>query len=143
MKATTTEALGFIGRGEGLAAQGHRQILTQRRRLGGQAVAGAARDRWRRATSEDLPPCFERHDLWPASLAADFHAQQVAVARLPRAGVVVRKGTVGMLNRFPGGFGQAYVARNTGDEQVAFDPAELISCVGYNPGWLVRAHCTN
>lgn len=37
---------------------------------------------------------------------------------VPGAGVLVRKGTVGLLNRFPGGFGQAYVARNTGDEQV-------------------------
>lgn len=37
---------------------------------------------------------------------------------VPGAGVLVRKGTVGILNRFPGGAGQAYIARNVDDDNV-------------------------
>lgn len=38
---------------------------------------------------------------------------------VPGGGVTVRKGTVGILNRFPGGYGQAYVARNVSDDNVS------------------------
>jgi phosphatidylserine/phosphatidylglycerophosphate/cardiolipin synthase-like enzyme len=44
-------------------------------------LADLARDRWRRATGADLPPCVERHACWPAGLAADFRNHSVAVAR--------------------------------------------------------------
>lgn len=37
----------------------------------------------------------------------------------PSAAVVVRKGVALMLNRFPGGFGQSYVARNVSDDTVS------------------------
>ncbi len=40
-----------------------------------------ARDRWLRATGEELAPCSERRDIWPASLDPDFRNHQVAVAR--------------------------------------------------------------
>lgn len=37
---------------------------------------------------------------------------------VPGGAVNIRPGTVGILNRFPGGSGQAYVARNVGSDQV-------------------------
>lgn len=45
----------------------------------------------------------------------------VAVVPLdvPGGAVVVRKGTIGITNRFPGGQGQSYIARNVDDDQVA------------------------
>lgn len=38
---------------------------------------------------------------------------------VPSGGVLVRKGTIGILNRFPGGLGQAYIGRNVSDDDVA------------------------
>ncbi|MDP2354884.1 MAG: phospholipase D-like domain-containing protein [Beijerinckiaceae bacterium] len=45
------------------------------------SLADMARDRWLRATGEDLSPCSERHDIWPATLPADFVENNIAVAR--------------------------------------------------------------
>lgn len=40
-----------------------------------------ARDRWRRATGEDLPPCRERQNIWPHSAPPDFVRQRIGIAR--------------------------------------------------------------
>lgn len=40
-----------------------------------------ARDRWLRATGEELAPCPERRNIWPTSLEPDFRSHRVAVAR--------------------------------------------------------------
>lgn len=44
-------------------------------------LADLARDRWLRATGEDLQPCRERGDIWPASLEPDFIGRKIGVAR--------------------------------------------------------------
>jgi hypothetical protein len=40
----------------------------------------------------------------------------------PAGGVIIRAGGLGILNRFPGGTGQAYYARNDADHQVTIGP---------------------
>lgn len=40
-----------------------------------------ARDRWLRATGEELPACDDRRPIWPESLDADFIGSPVGVAR--------------------------------------------------------------
>ena len=40
-----------------------------------------ARDRWLRATGEELPPCSDRRPIWPESLTADFVGRPVGVSR--------------------------------------------------------------
>lgn len=44
-------------------------------------LADLARDRWLRATGEELEPCHERGDIWPASLEPDFVGRHIGVAR--------------------------------------------------------------
>jgi phosphatidylserine/phosphatidylglycerophosphate/cardiolipin synthase-like enzyme len=44
-------------------------------------VADVARERWRRAIREDIPPVTGAGDLWPADLAPDFTDTPVAVSR--------------------------------------------------------------
>lgn len=40
-----------------------------------------ARDRWQRATGQELAPCTERRDIWPCSLEPDFRRRDIGVAR--------------------------------------------------------------
>ena len=44
-------------------------------------VADTARERWRRAIREDIPPVAAVHDLWPDDLHPDFTDTPVAVVR--------------------------------------------------------------
>ncbi|MEA2985207.1 MAG: hypothetical protein QOD94_1461 [Alphaproteobacteria bacterium] len=44
-------------------------------------VADVARERWRRAIREDIPPVTAVHDLWPDDLHPDFTDTSVAVVR--------------------------------------------------------------
>jgi phosphatidylserine/phosphatidylglycerophosphate/cardiolipin synthase-like enzyme len=44
-------------------------------------VADVARERWRRAIREDIPPVTAAHDLWPEGLHPDFTDTPVAVVR--------------------------------------------------------------
>ena len=44
-------------------------------------VADVARERWRRAIREDIPPVTATHDLWPDGLHPDFSDTLVAVVR--------------------------------------------------------------
>jgi phosphatidylserine/phosphatidylglycerophosphate/cardiolipin synthase-like enzyme len=45
------------------------------------AVCGLARDRWRKATGENLERCEPREGLWPSSLRPDFVDATVGIAR--------------------------------------------------------------
>jgi phosphatidylserine/phosphatidylglycerophosphate/cardiolipin synthase-like enzyme len=45
------------------------------------ALAELSRERWRRATGEELPPLPVREDLWPDELAPHFNGSRFAVAR--------------------------------------------------------------
>jgi phosphatidylserine/phosphatidylglycerophosphate/cardiolipin synthase-like enzyme len=44
-------------------------------------IADVARERWRRAIREDIPPVTAAGDLWPQDLAPDFTDTPVAVSR--------------------------------------------------------------
>ena len=44
-------------------------------------VAAVARERWRRAIHEDIPPVTAVHELWPGDLQPDFTDTEVAVVR--------------------------------------------------------------
>ncbi len=44
-------------------------------------VSDVARERWRRAIREDIPPVTAVHDLWPDGLHPDFTDTPVAVVR--------------------------------------------------------------
>jgi phosphatidylserine/phosphatidylglycerophosphate/cardiolipin synthase-like enzyme len=45
------------------------------------AIGDLARERWRAAGGEDLPPIEEPTDCWPPSLTARFHDMDIGIAR--------------------------------------------------------------
>lgn len=66
----------------------------------GAAIAELARERWTRATGEELAPVDGPGDCWPHGLAPDLAGKPVAIARtLPGAGGTARVTEVAALNR--------------------------------------------